>query len=102
MPEVAIITFVPAEGLSQELADYLSHNDPDWENESQIGPFLGTETLDPLTEACQWGEDRMSQMAKDGEWEASIVSIPDYLFDSSNLKDWSEPPANDPTDPRGN
>jgi hypothetical protein len=42
----------------------------------------------------------MSQMAKNGEWEASIVLIPDRLFDVSNLKDWSEPPANDPTDPR--
>lgn len=102
MKEVAIITFTPAEGLSQSLADYLSDNNPEWETESQIGVFLGTETLDPLTEACQWGDKdgRMSQMAKDGEWEASIVLIPDRLFDVSNLRDWSEPPANDPTDPR--
>lgn len=99
MPEVAIITFVPAEGLSKELNDYLK---PQPDGGVAVGPFVGTEYLDPLTEACLWGDQMMSRLARDGEWEATIVSIPDYLFDSSNLRDWSEPPANDPTDPRGN
>ncbi len=102
MPDAAIITFVPAKGLDKTVTDYLSQHGDDWEKESQIGPFLGTEDLDPLTEACRYGEAAgVSRIAKDGEWQASLVFISDHLFDSSNLRDWSEPPADDPTDPRG-